>query len=390
MALLSNSPWYFTHNTIHGGKFMNMHDTVKDIQARKMVDEGINFIQRNALTFRRNCLGERLSPDQDVFAGMGFQDMINPMQTVEYFLTKSGVAFKDTSSASSLLHRAFTTSDLSEVLREAGQPLLIDSYNEAPATFRAWTIPHVVQSYRSVTLAGAAVSGLELVAEGAEYPEADFRHSYGVAQIKSYGARFAISYEAYLEGHYGLIRDGVKLLGRAAAMKANALACEALLSNPRLSDGEVLFSDDRGTEVIGDMDATGLSNACKALRSMTDPAGNILNLGPAAVLVPPALEVGARALCKTMNDVQNPFELSLVPVVEPLLAADAGGSDSTWYLCARPEDGAAFAQLALTPRAEPTVRTKANYNTDMLEWLIRLDTAIVAKSGIGMVRVVTE
>ena len=368
-----------------------MHDRMKEVQAIKMMDEGINFVNRNALAFKRDCLGVSLSDDQNVFADMGFQQMLDPLNSAKFFLNKAGVNFEDGAAAQSLLHRALTTSDMVDVIRDATDDLIIEAYHQAPSTFRAWSIPHVVKDMGAVALAGAAFSGMKPVGEGAEYPEAKFRHAYNTGRLKTFGGRFAISYEAYLDAHFGLIRDSARLMGRAAAMKANIVAYEVLLSNPKLSDGEVLFSEDRGTLVTpSTLNAATLSKAAAALRSHVDPAGNTLNLSPAYLLAPPALEAEARILCRTVNDVATPFEPHLFPVIEPLIGADAGGSDTTWYLCARPEDGSAFAQLALTPRAEPTIRTNASFTTDTIEWKLRMETNFVVKSGIGMIRVDAE
>lgn len=370
---------------------MGLAERFADRKATKTFDEGMPFTTRNAWRFLRDCCGVELTEDQNMFADFGFQSFGDPLATVEYFLAKAGVAYADGTTDAALLHRAMTTSDLPSVLHEAAEHLILNAFRAAPATYRAWSIPATVRDFRTVTMTGLAFSGFEPVSEGADYPQLKGRFAYGAGALKSFGGQFSISYESYLEGRMTQIRDGARLLGRAAAMKTNSEAYVALLSNPRLSDGQVLFSEARGTLVTGGvMNMANVSACCDALRAQTDPAGNVLNLSPAALLVPPKLEMEARSLCRSVNDSQNPFELSLVPVVEPLIAAENGGSDADFYLCARPEDAAAFAQLALNPKGEPGLNTKADFKTDTIRWAARIDTAFVVKSAIGMIKFESE
>ena len=114
-----------------------------------------------------------------------------------------------------------------------------------------------------------------------------------------------------------------------------------------------------------------LSAARLAMRRQTGLAGDLIDVAPRFVLVPPDLET---AMQQALSDIQanetaqvNPFS-ALTLLVEPRLTAA-----STWYVVADPAsiDGLEYAYLEGAPG--PQIETRAGFEVDGVQIRIRLD-----------------
>lgn len=111
-------------------------------------------------------------------------------------------------------------------------------------------------------------------------------------------------------------------------------------------DGKALFASDHPLKSGGtfsnyttaDLDEDALEAAMVSMRATKDNKGELQQIRPDVLLVPPALEKEARILLEstqrtgTANNDINPYKGALKIVVWDFLGAAAGGSDTAWFL----------------------------------------------------------
>jgi phage major head subunit gpT-like protein len=82
-------------------------------------------------------------------------------------------------------------------------------------------------------------------------------------------------------------------MGRAAARTVGNLVYLNLTANSKFTDGKPLFHADHKNLIAKGMDTDGLNEARKAMRLQEDANGDPINVIPAYILVPAALEGAA-------------------------------------------------------------------------------------------------
>jgi len=142
-------------------------------------------------------------------------------------------------------------------------------------------------------------------------------------------------------------------------------------------NNSTFFTTTRGNKVessaLGD---SGLASAIAAFRKMTGPDGNLLNLEPEILLVPPSLEATARKFyasqeirdttANTRLAVANIYYNRFRPVVIPELESTSytGYSATTWYLLSNPAILATALMCFLDGQQAPTIESAdTDFNT---------------------------
>lgn len=145
------------------------------------------------------------------------------------------------------------------------------------------------------------------------------------------------------------------------------------------------------------MDTDGLNEARKAMRLQEDANGDPINVIPAYILVPPALEGQAnRAVLSssslfpvdqsgTLN--QNPGIINVVKdmaqvVVEPRLDK---ANNKEWYVTAA--QGADTIEVAYLDGMDvPYLEQQEGFTVDGIAWKVRIDAGVAALDYRGMVK----
>lgn len=155
-----------------------------------------------------------------------------------------------------------------------------------------------------------------------------------------------VPWEYVLADDVGAISGGIRAFAQSAARIEEKLVYEKLETPGNLSDGVAMFDATRSNlNTTTALNATNLPTVIQSLRELTSDGGaadgDVLNLSPRVLIVPPALENTALSLLESdrliaalLDDVARQSGLSgsaydglILPVVSPLLT-----SDSTWYL----------------------------------------------------------
>lgn len=165
---------------------------------------------------------------------------------------------------------------------------------------------------------------------------------------------FMVSREMYDDDQYRQMQKLPKALARSGRAKVEKDAMLPLINGfnkvtSPIYDGEALFSDAHplldsvktvSNRVYGPLNDANLKIALKKMREQLDEAGNLIQLKATKLIIPPALEDTAIRLLGSdritggdLNDT-NKFlkEHGIQIVVLDYLGAEAGGSDTHWFL----------------------------------------------------------
>jgi phage major head subunit gpT-like protein len=216
---------------------------------------------------------------------------------------------------------------------------------------------------RTVAEEFAGYSGLgdvPMVSEAEEFGEDAIMHTYDTTLTAyKYGQNMPISWEL-LEDDLNNVVGKAKQASKALTRKAEKLGSDVLnngfsTSYTSYGDGLPLFSvahtrADGGSNQ-SNASASGitlteanLETGIVAMREQLDDRGELVNIVPNTLVVPPALEKEALIICNsrdrsdTANNDANVYNMSeytggrLKVVVWDYLGAAAGGSDTAWFL----------------------------------------------------------
>lgn len=249
-----------------------------------------------------------------------------------------------------------TTGNFANLTMDAVNKSLSAGYTEAPATWRGpmrqgSSVPDFKE--KNVIRMGA-IPNLPIWQDNKNPEKASFADSKASYGVESRSLEIGLSYRTLVNDDMDALSRVPSQLGNAAARTVNAVAWSQVISNPVMSDGEVLFlaaplNKRKQPNLLTNAGTPPSVAAMQALgyliRTMTGeitPEGakgpDVLSLRPKYLVVPASLETVANQLVNSAYDpasgvntqVFNPTR-TITPVVEPLLDLN---SILAWYLFA--------------------------------------------------------
>jgi phage head maturation protease len=285
-----------------------------------------------------------------------------------------------------IARRAFSTSDFPLLLSNLADKVLLAGYQEAPATWRSWCATGSLKDFKeSYKLRMSEAPVLEPVLEGGEYKMADFAESEDSYRIGTWGKKFSLTRQLIINDDLGAFTRIPALFGVAAGRTINQTVYGLLLKNPVLKEDEkaLFHADHHNIGTAGPLSIASLTEARTLMRrqkGMRKDPGVFLNLSPSILLIPPELETAARQLLFSTADIGqsnpaviNPFHGSLEIVVDATLT-----SPSAWYLIASPSVIDTMEVAFLDGAQNPVVEQQQGWNTDGIEYKVRLDFGVKA------------
>lgn len=241
---------------------------------------------------------------------------------------------------------AMTTSDFPIFFGDILDRQILASYAEAPYTYSQWAKVSEVSDFRPVKRRwyDGGDGALLPVDEMGEYKEVKRSEGELSFSVKKFGARFDVSWEAIVDDDMGMITDQPARFGKAARRTEEREATKLLIT-----DG--FFSTSNDNLMTGlDLTVQNLQKAIEKFSSKTDSEGEPIMVGPAILMVPPALEVVANNILnavefmswdggqesfqmKTNNWLKNKLKL-VVNQYLPII--DKTNGSKAWYLLADP------------------------------------------------------
>ena len=266
-----------------------------------------------------------------------------------------------------------STSDFPTIMGEAVNRELRRAYQAAPSGMRQVARQSTIRDFRAKSaIALGGLSQLAKVAEGGEYTYGTIKEGRESYRLETFGKIFAITRQALVNDDLGAFTAIPARLGAAARAFEAAQLAAILMANPTMADGKAVFHADHGNmKSAGASLEDDLSAARLAMRKQTGLSGDLIDVTPRFVVVPPDLET---AMEKALTAVQasktadaNPFA-NLTLVVDPRLTPG-----TRWYVAADPAliDGLEYAYLEGAPG--PQVETKTGFEVDGVQMKVRLD-----------------
>jgi hypothetical protein len=295
-------------------------------------------------------------------------------------LTNAGVNTRGLSRDEVATRSLHSTSDFPEILSAVTNKTLRQAYETYPRTFMLFCRQVLATDFKAMNRVqlGEAPQLLE-VGESGEFKRGTLGESKESYKVKTYGRVVAITRQT-------LINDDLDAFTRIPAMYGNSIAqlesdvvWGIITANPAMADGNALFHTTHknlaGTGTALAVDAVGAARAAMALQTGFDKK-TVLNIRPAFLIVPAALELKAEQLVAQnlvpadSTKVVPQSIRTLSPISEPRLDA---ASATSWYLAASPNQIDTIEYAYLEGQQGAYIETRNGFDVDGVEIKCRLD-----------------
>lgn len=192
---------------------------------------------------------------------------------------------------------ALTTSDFPIYFGDLLDRQILASYAEAPQTYTQWAKVSEVADFRPAKryAMDGGEAALKTVDELGEYKSVGRRESELQFSVKKFGARFDISWEAMIDDDLSLLTDQPMRFGKAARRTEEREATKLLM------DDTFFSSENDNLMPSNPLTVQNLQKAIEKFTAKVDDDDEPIMVGPAILMVPPALEV-------TANNILNASE----------------------------------------------------------------------------------
>lgn len=301
------------------------------------------------------------------------------------------------------LQEAMTTSDFPALFGDILDRQILANYAESPYSWSQYFRRNVVADFRQVKrfFVNGAEGVLPQVGQSEEYPEANLQEGNYGYQVRKYGRKIPIVWEAIVNDDLQALRDIPERFGRAARRTEERFATGMFVgaSGPN----GAFFTSGNKNLLTGNpvLSVNSLQAGITALMTQTDADGEPIMIDAMVLVVPPQLITTARNIINATeirlkeNGGTSGTELVgpswakdvVTPVTNfyiPQVASTANGATS-WFLFADPKSGRPAAEMGfLRGHETPEVFMKApnavrvgggqvteDFDTDSLVYKVR-------------------
>jgi len=312
----------------------------------------------------------------------------------------------------SLFQRAISTGSFAEILGTSAHRTMRAAYDEYPSTFLQWAGSKEVENFKihnEIRL--GEFSGLTEVGNAGELDHATLAESKEQYQAKTHGIRFALTRKMWINDDLGAFLEIPTKLARTSKRDIDSKGYALLVSNSgvgpdMLEDTKKLFSTTHVTAnyftgtPASDLSDAGLATAKKLLRKIEDEGGNVLNIVPKFLIVPPELEHSALGYVQSnelmiakagttdaekIMPTRNVHQGTLTVIVAPELSGATNGT-TAWYLGADPRLWPTVVAVYLRGNRTPVLERKDPVDVLGIGWWFYHDIGVAAINWRGMVR----
>lgn len=282
-----------------------------------------------------------------------------------------------------------TTSDFPSLFANVANKRLRNAYDENPGTYGIWArrAPNA-PDFKNISV--VQLSGAPELLQTNEHGE----FKYGTMQdgaetyaVVTYGRIVALTRQAIINDDLRGFDRLVSAFGASARRLENRTVYSQLTANAALSDGVALFHATHanlGTGAGSALQFSALASGRTAMRVQKGLQNEELNIAPAYLVVPAALEQTAYQLTSSnyvpatkteINEFRAGGRTALEPVVEPLLDAS---SATAWYLAAANSQVDTVEYAYLDGAEGPVIESEMGFEVDGVSYKCRLDFAAKA------------
>ena len=263
-----------------------------------------------------------------------------------------------------LVRAALSTYSLPVALSNVANKVLLDAYNDSPATWRAFCAVRSVNDFKShINVRPSFATPLEPVAPGGELKHGTVGEWTSEFKVDTFGRMISVDRRDLVNDDLAAFDQTARSLGRAAMRKLADLVYSTLLGN---AGG--FFSSGNGNLIDGTdntLSLHSLSQAIQAMRTQRDAEGNDLDILPSTLVVPPQLAEQAKSVLEsefiqrvaempTGNSLRRAVGLEVEPRLSNADKFGSAASERHWFLFAAPS-AAPLVVAFLNGKQEPTV-----------------------------------
>ena len=312
------------------------------------------------------------SQDAENFSGLRVVDMARRC------LELSGARTTGMNPAAIISRALHATSDFPTLLSSTGERILRQAYASYQGGVRRICKQSTARDFRAKTVAALGeMPELKKVNQGGEFTYGTIAESSESYSLATYGRIFGISRQALVNDDLGAFADVAVRYGRAAAEFEAGFLASLLASNPAMKDAVALFHANHGN-LAGTgaaISVVTLGAARQAMRLQKGLDGKTpIDATPRYLVVPAALETIAEQYVAVItangSSSVNPFSGKLEVVVDPRLDAV---SSTAWYLAADSSVIDTIEYSYLETDHGPMVEAREGFETDGMEFKVRLD-----------------
>lgn len=285
-----------------------------------------------------NAAGERVPENAREFGDFRFTDVAAD------YLERAGVATRGMTS-NNLIRTAMTgtrglhaTTDFPIFLMETTKRTMRRQYDLMPQTFNPFVRRTTTNDFRPVkrSLLSGLMGNFDEIPEGGEYKAGTFNEMAETIQVKKYGKKVLLTWEALVNDDLGAFNRIATAVAQEIAQLQSDKVYAVLTGNPNLSDGTALFATARGNRAAsgGVLSTTTLAAARLAMRKVKAPNDRYMNLEMRYLIAGPDSETAALQILNGMAYPQTPGDVNTFTgkfelIIEPRLGA-------AWWLSASP------------------------------------------------------
>jgi hypothetical protein len=265
------------------------------------------------------------------------------------------------------------------ILATGTNRVLQQRFKEAPSNWGGLTRERKFKDFREVEMKRrtGSTTGLDHIAEAAEYKYAKFGEQTDSYRIKKYGKLAILTLEMIQDDDLGAFSDIVQEQLELAVSGRADLVWGLFTDNPTMGyDATTLFHANHGN--IGATAATvskvTLNEARLAMQKQTTPAGRALNLLPKYLCIPPDLwadadEMITQSITAATTATTNYWNGRLEIISESRLSTD---SVTAWYLSAGATlSGPSMEHGTMIGKETPHMEREEDFKRDGIAFKIR-------------------
>jgi hypothetical protein len=269
------------------------------------------------------------------------------------------------------------TGDFVNILSNVAEKSMLKGFDEQTEVYEAFTATGSLGDFKPAERVDLSVyPNLPKVNEHGEYEYVTVSDRKEVMVLSKHGSIFSISYEAIVNDDLSAFTRIPRSQGRAARRTIGNLVFAVLTGNPTMADGVALFHADHGNLISGGSSPLSVTSLSSLRTKMgTQKEGTAaLNITPAHLIVPKALEGQARVLMAAEFDPSKtqraPNEVAGMASVHADARLDAA-SATAFYLAADPNAHDTIEVAYLDGRREPELFEEEGFDVDGVKMKVR-------------------
>ncbi|XXJ20010.1 hypothetical protein ACR42D_10775 [Desulfovibrio caledoniensis] len=347
------------------------------------VDEADKFRMAavDGVLFRMGQREEKPAPGFEEFRGLSVSDLAR-MCLERSGVNTRGLVKKQLAAQVLTLSGSTSSSDFGAIFMDVANKRMLKAYNAAPETWRPWV--NIVTATDFKDMYGMALSDapeLLLVGENGEYKTGEFKDSQESFRVKTYGRIVHLTRTMIINDDLRAFSKIPRAFGAAAKRKSADIVYGLITSNPKMADGEALFSAAHRNLMSTDkgvVSSDTLSAARTKFKAQKDVNGQRLDMVPAFLLIPNEQETSSEVLLRSMalptenmsSGVHNPWNGKLTPIAEGRLSDH---SVTAWYLVGDPSQVDTIDVAYLDGDEQPYIEEHVEFERDALGIKCRFD-----------------